>query len=177
MDAKTSQPPHKFLKWTLRWTMQPEKRLIHFAFTRTKRAHVTEVAWCGDALWKESYPQAQRGKTHKAWHTQRERFPQTKHDTHSAWVSSACRSPARLTMVVQHLQQHHAEICSFSEALLDLRRTAAGDRPNPQAGHCKRSNPAAEAFQRRISASAKSHRGRVFVAEEIWDPAVTQPLI
>ncbi len=40
------------------------------------------------------------------------------------------------------------------------------DRPNLQAGRCKRSNPAAEAFQWRISASAKSQRGRVFVAEE-----------
>ncbi len=43
---------------------------------------------------------------------------------------------------------------------------AAGDRPDLQADRCKRSNPAAEAFQRRISASAKSQRGRVFVGEE-----------
>ncbi len=35
-----------------------------------------------------------------------------------------------------------------------------------QAERCKRSNPAAEAFQRQISASAKSQRGRVFVSDE-----------
>ncbi len=56
----------------------------------------------------------------------------------------------------QHLQQRCAEIRSFSEALLDGRRMAAEDRPNLQAGCNKRSNPAAEAFQRQISASAKS---------------------
>ncbi len=43
---------------------------------------------------------------------------------------------------------------------------AAGDRPDLQADRCKRSNPAAEGFQRRISASAKSQQERVFVAEE-----------
>ncbi len=59
-----------------------------------------------------------------------------------------------------------AEIRSFSEALLDRRRMAAGDRPNLQAGCYKRSNPAVEAFQWRISASAKSQWGRVFVAEK-----------
>ncbi len=37
--------------------------------------------------------------------------------------------------------------------------------PSLQAGRRKRSNPAAEVFQRRIPASA-SQRGRVFVAEE-----------
>ncbi len=35
-----------------------------------------------------------------------------------------------------------------------------------QAGCSERSNPAAEAFQRRIPVSAKSPRGRVLVAEE-----------
>ncbi len=59
-------------------------------------------------------------------------------------------SPACLTMTAQRLQQQRAEICSFSEALFDRRQMAAGDRPNLQAGHCKRSNPAAEAFQRWI---------------------------
>ncbi len=43
----------------------------------------------------------------------------------------------------------------FCEALLDSCRMAAGDRPDLQAERCKRSNPAAEAFQRRISASAR----------------------
>ncbi len=38
--------------------------------------------------------------------------------------------------------------------------------PSLQAGRRKRSNPAAEVFQQRIPASAKSQRGRVFVAEE-----------
>ncbi len=57
---------------------------------------------------------------------------------------------------VQHLQQRCAEIRSFSEALLDGRRMAAEDRPNLQADCNKRSNPAAEAIQRQISASEKS---------------------
>ncbi len=50
-------------------------------------------------------------------------------------------------------------------ALLDHCRMAAGDGPDLQADRCKRSNPVAEAFQRQISASAKSQWGRVFDAE------------
>ncbi len=75
-------------------------------------------------------------------------------------------------MTVQHLQQRCTKICSFSEALLDRRRMAAGDRPNLQAGRCKRSNPAAEAFQLWKSASAR--KGLCRWREEIWDAAAKQ---
>ncbi len=75
------------------------------------------------------------------------------------------RRPARLTMTVRHLQQRRAKFALLVR-LLGRRRMVAEDRPNLQAGRCKRSNLAAEAFQWRISASAKSQRGRVFVAEE-----------
>ncbi len=73
--------------------------------------------------------------------------------------------PPHLTMTVRHLQQCSAEF-SLLVRLLDHRWMAARDRPNLQAGHYKRSNPAAEAFQRWISASAKSQQGRVFVYGE-----------
>ncbi len=43
---------------------------------------------------------------------------------------------------------------------------AAGDRPDLHAGRFKSSNPAANAFQRWITASVKSQRGKVFVTEE-----------
>ncbi len=88
------------------------------------------------------------------------------HDTPSAWVSSACRGDP-------HNVQWWCGICNNAVLkfvllvrLLNRHRIAAGDRRNLQSGRCKRSNPAAEAFQRQISASAKSQRGRVFVAEE-----------
>ncbi len=65
-------------------------------------------------------------------------------------------SPARLTMMAPSICNNAVLKLDLvdSEALLD--RLKAGDRPNLQAGCYKRSNPAAEAFQRRISASAKS---------------------
>ncbi len=46
----------------------------------------------------------------------------SKHDTHSAWVSLACRG----FLHVLHLQQRCAEICSFSKAFLDLTRLWQG---------------------------------------------------
>ncbi len=67
-------------------------------------------------------------------------------------------SPARLTMMAPSICNNAVLKLDLvdSKDLLDRRRMAAGDRPNLQAGCYKRSNPAAEAFQRRISASAKS---------------------
>ncbi len=67
---------------------------------------------------------------------------------------------------------------TLESSILDRRRMAAGDRPNLQADH-KRSNPAAEAFQRRKSASAG--KGLRRLREEIWDAAAeraaAEPLV
>ncbi len=79
------------------------------------------------ALWKESYPRAQRGKTEAlavqafrpAVCSVSVRFPQVWH-TLSVSVISIQGILTRLTMTARHLQQCCAEICSSSKACLDL---------------------------------------------------------
>ncbi len=57
---------------------------------------------------------------------------------------------------LDHAQEE--EMPLVEPALLDSRRMAAGDRPGKlRAERCKRSNQAAEAFQLRISASARKN--------------------
>ncbi len=101
----------------------------------------------GVSLWKESYPQPQKSETET--------------------LAMRAVSPAEISPSMTHAQrdchQHAGETCTsyndgtafatmpcgnwlFCEAPLDRRRMAAGDRPD----RCKRSNPAAEAFQWRI---------------------------
>ncbi len=129
-----------------------------------------EGARGGVALWKESYPRAQRGETETlamratspAECSISVGFPQAWH-TLSVTVISVQGRPACLTMTFA------TTLCLnllFCETLLDHCRMAAGDRPDLQADRCKRSNPAAEVFQLRISASVKSQQRRVFIAEE-----------
>ncbi len=89
-------------------------------------------------------------------------FP--KHDTHSAWVSSACRGDLHVYNDGAAFATTPFEICSFRGSG-DRRRMAAGMTESVSWAY-ERSNPAAEAFQRRIPASAKSQRRREFVAEE-----------
>ncbi len=91
-------------------------------------------------------------------------FPSAWHA--SAWVSSACRGNLHvLQWRCGICKQRRAEICSFSEA---LRSTSDGGRGSTKSAIwlLQELQSAAEAFKRQISASAKSQRGRVFVAEE-----------
>ncbi len=90
-------------------------------------------------------------------------FP--KHDTYSAWVSSACRWDL-------HILKWRCGICNkavnFSLLVSLFGSTPDGCRgwPSLQAGHCEVLIRLLEAFQRRIPGSAKSQRRREFVAEE-----------
>ncbi len=104
--------------------------------------------------WEQSVPLSAAS----AWD-----FP--KHDTHSAWVSSACRGDL-------HILKWRRGICdrdvNFSLLVRLFGSTPDGCRgwPSLQAGRCKVLIRLLEAFQRRIPGSAKSQRRRELVAEE-----------
>ncbi len=90
-------------------------------------------------------------------------FP--KHDTHSAWVSSACRGrPARLSMTARHLQLILVKFQKFA-----LRINVGWLQGMTESASWSLREVLIrllEAFQRRIPESAKSQQRRVFVAEE-----------